>query len=150
MVLWRANGLEVKLFNDLRYGSFSRNIKNADYYFRRGVAFSMIGNTFRARAHRFASIIGHMGSSVFGINAHDAVCLMNSQTARYVLDALNPGVHYEVGDVNRLPFARIDSSAEIFATIEAAAIDRQSASPLTMQVARPRNMAGIRLPSIRW
>jgi hypothetical protein len=117
-VLWRLRGLELKLFNELRYGSFSRNIKNADYYFRRGVAFSMIGNVFQARAHRFASIFGHMGSSVFGANACDLVCLMNSRAVRHVLDSLNPGVHYEVGDVNRVPVARVARAEEIFLTIE--------------------------------
>jgi hypothetical protein len=64
-VLWANGGLEVKACNDLHYGSFSRNIKNEDYYFRRGIAFSMIGSEFRARAHALSSIIGHMGSSVF-------------------------------------------------------------------------------------
>jgi hypothetical protein len=118
VVLWRQNGLEVKLYNDLRYGSFSRNIKNADYYFRRGVAFSMIGNTFQARVHRFASIIGHMGSSAFAADVAPVLCLMNSAKARFVLDSLNPGVHYEVGDVNRLPVARIDSAQKILSTLE--------------------------------
>jgi hypothetical protein len=47
-VLWANGGLEVKACNDLHYGSFSRNIKNEDYYFRRGIAFSMIGSEFRS------------------------------------------------------------------------------------------------------
>jgi hypothetical protein len=36
-----------------------------EYYFRRGVAFSMIGSGFAARIHRHLSVFGNMGSSVF-------------------------------------------------------------------------------------
>lgn len=141
VVRWRSNGLEVKLFNELRYGSFSRNVKNVDYYFRRGVAFSMIGNVFSARAHRFASIIGHMGSSVFGENVHDIVCLMNSRVARHVLDSLNPGVHYEVGDVARLPVARVTGSEEVFATIERAFDEEEAGRETSVEFRRPGHSA---------
>jgi hypothetical protein len=61
-VLWANGGLEVKACNDLHYGSFSRNIKNEDYYFRRGIAFSMIGSEFRARLPmRYPGIFGGTG-----------------------------------------------------------------------------------------
>lgn len=136
-VLWRDDGLELKLYNELRYGSFSRNIKNAAYYFRCGVAFSMIGSTFQARAHRYKSVIGHMGSSVFGSDVPNLVCLMNTSRARFVLGSINPGVHFEVGDVNRLPAFPIHGASEIFATIEANFDAAEAAREASIEFRRP-------------
>jgi hypothetical protein len=113
MVLWACAGLEVKVCNEHFYGSASRNIKNEKYYFRIGVAFSPIGSNFSARLHRVPSIIGHMGPSVYDIDPADALCLLNSSRARRILDSLNPGVHFEVGDVARLPFFTINGAREI-------------------------------------
>jgi hypothetical protein len=78
----------------------------------------MIGAEFSARVHRFTSVFGNMGSSVFPKDLASAVCSMNSQTARYILSSINPSVHFEVGDVNRLPLFSIVGAAQIFQTIE--------------------------------
>lgn len=141
VVSWSRNGLQVKVCNDFRYGSFSRNIKNEAYYFRRGVAFSMIGSTFQARAHRYASIIGHMGSSAFPSSVADATCQMNSNRARFVLSSLNPGVHFEVGDVNRLPFAPVDGASEVFHQIERAFETEERSREASFEYRRPGSSA---------
>jgi hypothetical protein len=63
-----------------------------------------------------------MGASVFPGEEKLAsvVCLLNSSFARSILSSLNPGVHFLVGDVNRLPMVPIDGSEPIFARVGAA------------------------------
>ncbi|MFE7369312.1 BREX-6 system adenine-specific DNA-methyltransferase PglX [Streptomyces anulatus] len=115
-------GMEVKIFNEALYGSYSRTVKNEVHYFEKGVAFSLIGNGFTARAHRYRSIFGHKGASVFPgeRNLASTVCLLNSSLARSVLSSLNPGMDFLVGDVNRLPLFPVDDAGAIFAQVEAA------------------------------
>jgi very-short-patch-repair endonuclease len=109
---WRA-GLEV-------LASPGSVLRNPQYNFRRGVAFSMIGATFSARVHRLPSLFEGKGSSVFPINVGETVCSMNSRRSRTILESLNPGIGFEVGDVNRLPLFPIVGASEIFSRVEAA------------------------------
>lgn len=114
-VLWARAGLQIQCFE--RNGKQASRPQNQELYFKKGVAFSMIGASFTARAHWYQSIFGHMGSSVFPDDPALAVCALNSTASRQVLSSLNPGVHFEVGDVNRLPMLTIPDAAEIFRTI---------------------------------
>ncbi|MEE9383579.1 MAG: BREX-6 system adenine-specific DNA-methyltransferase PglX [Nannocystaceae bacterium] len=115
-VKWAWNGAEV--FHLERNGRQASRPQNADHYFCLGVAFSMIGARFTARVHRFASVFGDMGSSVFPESLSTAVCSMNSARARRVLESLNPTIHFVVGDVNRLPLFAIDSAEAIYDGVE--------------------------------
>lgn len=124
---WRAHGLEVKEKSAHQYGTVSKQIRNEDVYFKLGIAFAMIGNAFSARAHRYASVIGNMGSSVYPDNIADALATMNTDRARFVLGSLNPGVHFEVGDVNRLPVFPVISADQILAMVERAFTEHESA-----------------------
>lgn len=121
-------GMEVKIFNEELYGSYSRTVKNEVHYFEKGVAFSLIGSGFTARAHRYRSIFGHKGASVFPgeRNLASTVCLLNSSLARSVLSSLNPGMDFLVGDVNRLPLFPVDDAGAIFAQVEAAFATHES------------------------
>lgn len=117
VILWESNGLQVKVYNDYAYGSYSRNIKNERFYFQPGVAFSMIGDTFHARAHRFRSVFDVVGSSVFTTDLANYVCAMNAKTSAYVLESLNPTLHFQVGDVKRLPIFPVPDAEKIYATL---------------------------------
>ncbi|WP_216923313.1 BREX-6 system adenine-specific DNA-methyltransferase PglX [Synechococcus sp. CCAP 1479/9] len=111
LIDWRNQGLAMR--------SFERAVlRNPEYYFRLGVAFSMIGANFSARVHRYPSIIDVMGSSIYTEDLAGAVCAMNSSSARMILQSLNPGVHFQGGDVNRLPLFHINSSDLIFEVVE--------------------------------
>ena len=125
---WIANGLEVKEKCVSQYGTASKQIRNEDAYFRSGVAFAMIGATFSGRAHRFPSVIGNMGSSVYPppTSIPGTLALMNREIARFVLSSLNPGVHFEVGDVNRLPIFPVEGASEVFTTLDRAFSDHES------------------------
>lgn len=110
-VRWDCHGLEIKNYA----GSI---IRNPQFYFKQGVAFSMIGSRFTARAHRVPSIFEGKGSSVFPLDVGITTCAMNSTKAREVLQSLNPGIGFEVGDVNRLPMFPIANAIEIFKQVE--------------------------------
>lgn len=117
---WRQNGLIIKVLAENRYGSHSKRIANEAHYGHTGVSFSAIGIKFSGSAHRRPGVFGHTGSSVFDCHIAHMTCLMNSAKAQEILSTLNPGMHFEVGDVNRLPLFPIANADEIFATIESA------------------------------
>ena len=129
-----ANLIEILTFA----ASYSRN---SDFYFVPGVAFSPIGATFTARSHRYRSIFGNMGSSVFPENPRNALCLMNSELANYVLTSLNPGNHFEVGDVNRLPLFPIESADEIVAQLDIAFTEHEQARETSVEFLQPGRCA---------
>ncbi|CAN0442395.1 unnamed protein product, partial [Phaeothamnion confervicola] len=108
-----------------------------EFNFRRGVAFSMIGSSFTARAHRYRSVFGHKGSSVFPDDIPGTLCLMNSSVAKYVLESLNPGIGFEVGDVNRLPLFPIESAEEIVATLDQAFTQHEQARETSVEFQKP-------------
>jgi hypothetical protein len=53
------------------------------------------------------------------------------------LEALNPGLHFQVGDVNRLPLFPIESADEIFATIERAFTAHEAAREASVEYRQP-------------
>ena len=134
MMSWRHTGLSYRVFCEKSAGA---NFRSPHLQFKRGVAFAMIGASFSARAHRYESIFGNKGSSVFPCDISGAVCSMNSNRARYVLASLNPGIGFEVGDVNRLPLFPIQNADEIFATIEAAFTQHESHREPSVEYKRP-------------
>jgi hypothetical protein len=141
VVRWEAKGLEVRAYAQHLYGSYTRTIKNESFYFRRGVAFTPIGSGFEARVHRYAGVFGHMGSSAFPATEDglgSLVTLMNSAVSKSVLGSLNPGVHFEVGDVNRLPVFHVESANEIFAVVERAFSEHEASRETSVEFRRPR------------
>ncbi|MCU0565452.1 MAG: BREX-6 system adenine-specific DNA-methyltransferase PglX [Oculatellaceae cyanobacterium Prado106] len=137
IIEWSKHGLTVKTYAQKLYGSYSRTIKNESYYFNTGIAFSMVGATFTARVHRFRSVFGHKGSSVFPKALANCLCLLNSSKARYVLESLNPGIGFEVGDVNRLPLFPIESADEIFAQLDRAFTQHEAARETSVEFQQP-------------
>lgn len=137
VVRWKDFGLEPKSFCAHLYGSHSRTIKNEALYFARGVAFSAIGTAFKARAHRFESIFGHMGTSVFPNDTAGTVCLLNSSRSQRILGSLNPGLHFLTSDVNRLPIFPIESADQIYATLEKAFTEHEAAREASVEFKQP-------------
>lgn len=130
VLLWEPIALEVKLFEK----SYP---KNEQYYFKVGISYSTIGAKFSARCHRFKSVFDVSGSSVFPSNISNAVCLMNSRTAKNILLTLNPTVNFQVGDVKRLPLFPIESSEEIFAKLDKAFTEHETARETSVEFKKP-------------
>lgn len=120
VIRWYRSGIEVKVFNEKLYKSHSRTVKNEDSYFVKGVAFSTIGSHFSARIHRYASVFGSMGASVFAPDSRKALCTLNSSIIGEIIQSLNPGMHFTSGDVNRLPIWVPQDSDAVTSEIETA------------------------------
>ena len=125
-VRWGHFGLEPKCLMGHKTASMPASYANEASFFQIGIAFSMIGAGFTARLHRFPGPFGGKGRSVFPTDIANAVCAMNSSRARDILQSLNPGIGFEVGDVNRLPLFQIPNASDIFATLESAFTTHES------------------------
>ena len=112
--------------------------KNEKFYFQSGISYSTIGANFSARIRRFRSVFDVSGSSVFPQSLVNAVCLMNSQLCRNILTSLNPTVNFQVGDVKRLPLFPIESADEIFAQLDRAFTEHESARETSVEFKQPR------------
>jgi hypothetical protein len=130
VIWWNDGGLQLRAFK-------RAVLRNPQYNFRLGIAFSMIGSGFSSRAHRFKSVFGHMGSSVFPADIAGILCWMNSSVSRFILRSLNPGVHFEVGDVNRLPVFPVNDSSEIFSVVECAFSEHESHREPSVEFTQP-------------
>jgi hypothetical protein len=139
VIRWESHGLELKVSVEHHYGNIAWKVSNETFYFRRGIAFSMIGNSFAARIHRVPSVIGDMGSSVFPAPEmlSATLCTMNATSSREILQSLNPGMHFQVGDVNRLPLLPIESAEEIARTLEQAFEIHESGREASIEFRRP-------------
>ena len=138
LINWKLNGSEVKLKSESQYGSVSKQIRNEDKYFTRGISFSTIGANFLARVQRFPSVFSNSASSVFTKNPEDITCLMNSALSRKILSSLNPTVSFQVGDVNRLPLFPIESADEIFRELEKAFSEHEAGRETSVEFISPR------------
>ena len=110
---------------------------SSEVFFRLGVALAMIGASFTARQHRYRSVLDSMGSSTFPGDLAQAVCLLNSSLAREVMESLNPTVHFQVGDVNRLPLFPIESADEIVARLEVAFTEHEAHRETSVEFRQP-------------
>ena len=137
-VLWEKSALEKQIMYD-HFGSKGggNGTPSRHLYYQIGVAFVTIGSGFSARKHRYRSVFGDMGQSVFPQNSDNACCLMNTRLAKKVLTSLNPTIHFLVGDVNRLPLFPIESADEIFTQLEAAFTTHESTREPSVEFIHP-------------
>jgi hypothetical protein len=141
LLLWDFRGLQKRVAYDSLGTMAGNGTPSAKFYFKKGVAFSPIGTNFTARAHRYPSIIGHTASSVFGVPNSSLTCVLNTRRAGSIAQALNPGVHFEVGDVKRLPLFAVDAADLVFAAIELAFSVHESRREPSVEFIRPGSSA---------
>jgi hypothetical protein len=135
VINWELLGAAFAYYPSARFG------RGAECYFHRGVAFVKIGATFSGRVHRFPSIIDTAGSSVFPDDCAQITCLLNSSIARKVLEALNPTVNFQAGDVNRLPLFPIESADEIFTKLDKVFTEHEAARETSVEFKKPGRSA---------
>lgn len=108
IVNYGKDGLVLKAHADPLYGNsgWSRIIKSTDKYFLPGVTWSRTGSgPFAARLSPGGFIFDTEGSTCFP-NAEVRqllLGLLNSHIAGYLLSFINPTIHFQVGDIERLP-----------------------------------------------
>ncbi len=135
---WRGNGLEVKEKCVAQYGTVSKQVRNEDVYFKFGIAFAMIGTNFSGRIHRYPSVIGNMGSSVFPESEiASTLALMNGAAAKFVLQSINPGLHFEVGDVNRLAILPTPDAVVVMERVVAAFAEHEATREPSVEFKKP-------------
>jgi len=108
VVNYYADGKELKAHADPLYGNsgWSRIIKSTDVYFRPGVTWSDVSSKgFAARLSPGGFVHDVKGMTCFP-NKDDipfVLGLLNSRFAKFVMEALNPTLSFQVGDIERLP-----------------------------------------------
>ncbi|MCC6811537.1 MAG: BREX-6 system adenine-specific DNA-methyltransferase PglX [Deltaproteobacteria bacterium] len=123
---WDRNGLQIATFDRSRYGRGARE------YFKYGVAVRTIGRRFSARAHRYSSIFGHAGTSVFSssLTVPELLCRMNRFEAQSFVSSISPAAGFKITDVRRMPLYDIGAEKAVFSIIDrafsAAEIHRES------------------------
>jgi hypothetical protein len=111
VVNWFNDGKEIKRVTDEKYPYLNGNlgfvIGGESHYFSPGITWSSISiasPTFRDLGHGY--VICNKGQVFYPYNPTDTpklLALLNSCVSSYVLEALSPGVGFEVGYVLRLP-----------------------------------------------
>lgn len=139
VVRWRSDGFEVRSKSEFQYGTVSKQIRNTDCYFNIGIAFTAIGSNFSARLHAESGVISNVASSVYPIAADldNLLCLLNSRRARTMMSDLNPTIHFEIGDVNRLPMIPIDDADRIVERVIGASAERCRRQEMTSVFTHP-------------
>lgn len=138
LVRWRSLGIEKRVLYDA-FGSKGggNGTPSRWLYFRLGIAFSMIGSEFSARAHVYPSIISNKGSSVYSDDIAGLLCLMNTSSARFVLQSLSPGIGFEVGDVKRLPLVHISKASAIYSQLRMAFEAHETVREASIEFTQP-------------
>jgi hypothetical protein len=108
LINWENDALEVKAYATIRNNGrhWSRYIQNLQYCFRPGVTWSDVSSKgFAARLSPGGFIHDVTGMTCFPDKEHLFLVLglLNSRIAKYLLAALNPTIHAQVGDIARLP-----------------------------------------------
>lgn len=134
---WKRFGLEIKALNEHLWGTYTRNITSEEFYFRPGIAFSMIGKDFRVRAHRFPSVFLDKGSSLFAEDTEAILCALNSTEVRTQLSALNPSISFQVGDVRRVALPTIHRAKEVVALLRSSFTLHETAREPSYEFRRP-------------
>lgn len=137
--VWSRWGLELKLYAEYLYGSYTRQIRNEGVFFRPGIAFTMLGNEFSARLHRWRCVIDSKGSSIYPPESEQPKYLrmLNSTRARRTLGSLNPTLSFQVGDVNRLPVTPQPDSSDLMEAVAAEFSLRESCREGSSEFRKP-------------
>ncbi|WPC40063.1 Eco57I restriction-modification methylase domain-containing protein [Clostridium sp. JS66] len=108
-VIWANNGEKIRAFK----GSV---IRNETYYFKSGITYSDITSESRFSARKLANgcIFDTTGSCIFSeeINYDYLLGFINSKFPNYLLKKLNPSPHFQVGDLQKMPYKIPDKQNE--------------------------------------
>lgn len=116
VVNWEYNGKEVKEYAAKLYTSYTRTIKNMNYYFKKSITWSDIsGRTFAARSCQGGFLFDVKGSSAFPDESkyNHIIALMNSNILPMYIEILNPTSTTQVGDLKQVPVKNISNHKRI-------------------------------------
>jgi SAM-dependent methyltransferase len=105
---WENDGAAIKQSIVDRYpylkGKWEWVAKNSEYYGREGITYSYLtSGRFSARWMPPGSLFDVAGSALFPDDPLTILGILNSSAARKLLQAINPTVNFQVGDLAQLP-----------------------------------------------
>ncbi|CAB1245750.1 BREX-1 system adenine-specific DNA-methyltransferase PglX [Clostridiaceae bacterium BL-3] len=106
VVNWKHNGYEIKNYK-------SSVIRNEDFYFKKGVTWSLVSTfNFAARLSQQGFLFDVGGSSIFPKETflEYVLALMNSKITYEVLKIIAPTINFQVGDIKKIPLILHDNS----------------------------------------
>jgi hypothetical protein len=106
-----------------------------------GVAYTTIGQRFRARLHTVESVRDVSGASFFPtarVSGAELVAALNRSDVRELASAFNPTVNFQLGDVRRLPFIRVEGAEEIALRLRESFDDFERGCELSVDYEGPR------------
>ncbi len=137
---WNKSGTELKQWHLFKTGTVSKRVAGEAWYFKAGVAANSMGATFNGRIHRWQSITGTMGTTSYPtktLSIGRLLLLLNSARAHDVLTSLNPTMHFNVGDVNRLPLFPVEGEERCLEVLESAFTIHESHREPSVEFRRP-------------
>ncbi|MCD5414445.1 MAG: BREX-1 system adenine-specific DNA-methyltransferase PglX [Clostridiales bacterium] len=106
VIIWSNQGREVKDYARELYGSYTRSIKNEEFYFKSGITYSFIGKEIGPRYTEAGFVFDVAGSFIFINNERKmnyVMGLLASNLAKYYMNMLNPTINIQVGDLKKIP-----------------------------------------------
>lgn len=108
---WRNNGLEICVTLDQAYGAYPQS---TEFYFQPLIALPKIGSNFCARTVLYRSIFDCASPCVFPELVHETLCMLNTETTKDFVQAVNPTINVQPGDIDRIPLFNIPNCNRIF------------------------------------
>lgn len=118
---WANNGEKLKTLKikcpSIRYGY-------ENYYYKEGLAFTgASSSSLSVRYQPNHCIFERAGKSIFYRNEvvdyFSTLAFLNSLLCAYNIDALNPTVSFQSGDLDRMPFMKLDKHRELYLSVHA-------------------------------
>lgn len=106
VVNWEFNGKEVKKYAADLYKSYTRTIKNINYYFRESLSWGMItSGDISVRYYEPGYIFDIAGCCLFSSKEYlnYLLAFMNTKICKNLTKAINPTINMNVGDIAHLP-----------------------------------------------
>lgn len=116
---WRGGGLQLR-------ETPGTVLRNLGWQRKKGVAFPRVGANFSGRLYRVESMFDTEGASVFSNDEDSIVCSLNSSACCNIMSSLNPTVHFQASDVEKLPTLSIEGCGTIVQRLRSA-FDAQEA-----------------------
>ena len=129
---WYGNIENVIRFDEANYNllaTVGNHLPSREYYFRRGITWSLIAtNSFAARLSQGGFVFDVGGSSGFPETEWNDyyLGLLCSKVTYSFLQAFNPTINFQVGDIKNIPVIRdIEKKADIDELVEKIVIDEK-------------------------
>ena len=132
LVNWRDGGYEIKQHTISLGNSPSRHVVNENHYFEPGIGYINISSIgFSPQALPAGVVFSIQGQSIQGLDFRKYLPLLASSAVAEFLDIINPGRHYQAGQVQLLPIPDAAPSREVeAAALEAVALKQEQAAYL--------------------